>query len=584
MTSVPMQRSTARRSTVSGLLILLCASLPAYSDPAQRCSALTGLPGTRLGEASARVVSATLNAPSAGQPPPMGAPPWVSGLPALPEHCEITGVMRERVGTDGQRYAVRFHMRLPTAWNGRFLFQGGGGTNGIVGDATGVLQPGMPVAVVRGFAVISTDTGHDNALNVDPARQGNIAFAHDYEARLEYAEKALDSVATAGKAIVAEFYGRKAAHNYFAGCSNGGREGMVFAQRFPAQFDGILAAAPAFAVPRAALAEAHDAQVFAQLARQTDPAPGAEPDLSRGFSDRDLALVAEAIDQSCDALDGLSDGMVQDFRHCTTARVWPALQRRVCLAGKTETCLSSLQVAALTLSMNGPHDSRGQALYADWPWDPGMAAMGWRVWKLGITGRMPAINTMLGSPALSGLFLTPPRDVAATPSAGLAFQLGFDFDRDAPQIFATAPGFPRSSWDLVGAQSADLAAFAAHGGRLIVPHGGADPIFSINDTIRWWENVNRAAGGHAADFVRVFPVPGMNHCTGGPATDQFDALEPLVRWVETGRAPRSIPARAGPMSPFPGRSRPLCPYPSIARYRSGNVEAASSFACEVPIG
>jgi feruloyl esterase len=574
--------------TAALVLVVALAGLPALAEAAesaQRCAALTGLPASQIGVASARIVAAQLNAPAGAQAPPPGAPPWVLGLPALSEHCEVSGVLRERSGGDGQKYAVRFHMRLPAAWNGRFLLQGGGGTNGEIGDATGMLQPGMPVALERGFAVISTDTGHDNAVNVDPARQGNVAFGHDYDARLEYAEQALDSVATAGKAIVAAYYGRKAAHNYFAGCSNGGREGMVFAQRFPAQFDGILAAAPAFAVPKAALAEVNDSQAFSQLARQMGLESSGTPDMSRTFSDRDFALVAAAITQSCDALDGLADGMVQDLRRCTSARVMPALKQRMCKADKAdkaEGCLSRQQVAALTRSMNGPHNAHGVALYSDWPWDPGMAAGGWRVWKLGIPGQMPAINVILGSPALSGLFLTPPRDVAAAPAANLTFQLGFDFEKDAPQIFATAPGFPRSGWDLIGAQSTDLSAFAAHGGKLIVPHGGADPIFSINDTIAWWEQVDRAARGRAADFVRVFAVPGMNHCTGGPATDLFDALGPLVDWVESGKAPAAIVATAGPASPFPGRTRPLCPYPKMARYRSGNAEDAASFVCKSP--
>jgi pimeloyl-ACP methyl ester carboxylesterase len=562
--------------------LAMAQPVPDAASLEQGCRALTALQGRQLGADSARIVTAKFNAPAGPQPPPLGAPPWIRGLPALPEHCELIGLMRERTGSDGQKYAVRFHMRLPSDWNGRFLFQGGGGTGGELGDATGPLQPGMPVGIGRGFAVISTDTGHDNAVNVDPTRQGNVAFAHDYEGRLEHAEKALDSVATAGKAIVAAYYGRKPAYNYFAGCSNGGREGMVFAQRFPAQFDGIVAVAPAFAVPKAALAEANDVQAFAVVARQMGVESDGVPDLARAFSDRDLALVAEAIVKSCDALDGLADGMVQDLQGCTTRRVEPELRRRICRAGQNTDCLADAKVTALLRSMSGPHNSQGAALYSDWPWDPGMANMGWRVWKFGIPGQLPAINVVLGSPALSGLFMTPPRDVPATPAANLQFQLAFNFDRDAPQIFATAPGFARSSWDLIGAQATDLTPFAARGGKLIVPHGGADPIFSVNDSIRWWERVNRRAAGQAAKFVRVFAVPGMNHCTGGPATDQFDALASLMDWVEAGKAPDTILAKAGPAAPFPGRARPLCPYPLVARYRGGNAEDAASFACERP--
>ncbi|HEV7691716.1 MAG TPA: tannase/feruloyl esterase family alpha/beta hydrolase [Hyphomonadaceae bacterium] len=183
----------------------------------------------------------------------------------MPEHCEVVGVMRERTGAFGQKYAVKFHMRLPVEWNGRFLFQGGGGTNGMVGDASGG-APGQPSALAKGFAVVSTDTGHDNAVNSDPQRQGQVAFGHDYQARLEYSETALDSVATTAKRIVRLYYGSAPKRSYFAGCSNGGREGMEFAQRFPDQFDGIVAGAPAFAVPKAAVAEAYDTQVFSALA------------------------------------------------------------------------------------------------------------------------------------------------------------------------------------------------------------------------------------------------------------------------------------------------------------------------------
>jgi hypothetical protein len=115
---------------------------------------------------------------------------------------------------------------------------------------------------------------------------------------------------------------------------------------------------------------------------------------------------------------------------------------------------------------------------------------------------------------------------------------------------------------------------------MIVPHGGSDPIFSINDTIGWWRQVDAADHGAAASFVRVYAVPGMNHCAGGPATDEYDALTAVVDWVEKGTVPERIPAKAGPASPWPGRTRPLCPYPKFARYRSGDLNQADSFACE----
>ncbi len=549
---------------------------------AQRCAALATQAGAALGEPTARIVTAQLNAASAPTVDPK-APPWAATIPAMPEHCEVVGVMRERTGKDGQHYAVKYRLRLPVVWNGRFLFQGGGGTNGLVGTATGTLQPGMPTALEQGYAVVSTDTGHDNATNSDPAKQGTVAFGHDYEARLEYSEKALDSVATTAKRIVQSFYDRAADRSYFAGCSNGGREGMVFAQRFPTQFDGIVAAAPAFAVPKAAIAEAWDTQAFAALAAQEGfIRKDGLPDMTRAFTDADLDIVADTVAKVCDADDGVVDGMLQNVVGCTTARVRPALEARICADKKEATCLGRGQVEALVRSFSGPRNSRGEALYADWPWDLGVGDMGWRVWKLGIPGAMDAINVALGSPALSGLFVTPPAPVAATTDANLRYQMEFDFDRDAPKIFGTDTEFPRSGWDLVGAQSTDLAQFRDRGGRILVPHGGSDPIFSINDTISWWHKVDEANQGKASTFVRVYPVPGMAHCTGGPATDQYDALAALVAWVENGRAPERIEAKAGATSPWPGRTRPLCAYPTVARYTSGDVNRAESFVCDAP--
>ena len=571
------------RAVIWPLVAVLAAghSAQAHSQAgAQTCSALAQQTGAALGEPTARILTAKLNPRSESKVDP-AAPPWAGPLPAMPEHCEVIGVMRERTGTDGQHYVVKFHLRLPTDWNGRFLFQGGGGTNGVLGAANGGLQPGMPTGLEQGFAVVSTDTGHDNATNADPAKQGTVAFGHDYQARLEYAEKALDSVATTAKQIVRAYYGRPASHSFFAGCSNGGREGMVFAQRFPEQFDGIVAQSPAFAVPKAAIAEAWDTQAFAALAAGEGlKQPNGLPDIANALSDADLGLVAAAVLKACDAADGAVDGMVQNLAQCTAARVRPELDARTCSGAKNATCLSREQVDALVRSLGGPRDSKGHALYADWPWDAGIASMGWRIWKLGVPGAMDAINVVLGSPALSGLFITPPSDIADTPEANLRYQLAFNFDRDAPKIFSTSAQFPRSGWDLVGAQSTDLERFRQHGGKLIVPQGGSDPIFSLNDTIDWWRKVDAANHGAASSFVRVYAVPGMNHCGGGPATDQFDALTAVVDWVERGTAPDSIQAKAGPMTPWPGRTRPLCSYPKIARYHSGDLNQAASFSCE----
>ena len=158
--------------------------------------------------------------------------------------------------------------------------------------------------------------------------------------------------------------------------------------------------------------------------------------------------------------------------------------------------------------------------------------------------------------------------------------LNFNFDTDAPKIFAESGTYAKSAWDFMMASSADLSAFKAHGGKLLVTHGVSDPVFSVNDTIAWLNEVNKANKGKAADFVRFFAVPGMNHCGGGPATDRFDAFSALVAWVEKNTAPELIIATAGAGTPWPGRTRPL-PVSAIAKYKStGSIEDAGSFVCK----
>src|SRR3982750_1942081 len=245
------------------------------TTPAERCAALARLARDAWPDTSTVISAASLRAPGAA--------------PTLPEHCEVTGHLHERTGIDGQRYSIQFHMRLPTSWNGRFLFQGGGGSDGAVGDAIGAIGPNIPSALARGFAVLSQDSGHDNRTNNDPARQGSIAFAFDPQARRDHAYASLDVTTRTGKAIVQAFYGRTPDRSYVYGCSEGGREGMVFAQRFPELFDGIVAAAPGFALPKAAIAEAWDTQAFVGLAKRAGlvDSSGA-PIIARTFSDADF--------------------------------------------------------------------------------------------------------------------------------------------------------------------------------------------------------------------------------------------------------------------------------------------------------
>ncbi|MDO6414724.1 tannase/feruloyl esterase family alpha/beta hydrolase [Sphingomonas sp. BIUV-7] len=495
----------------------------------------------------------------------------------MPAHCEIFGILGEHHGVDGQDYAIRFHLRLPDDWNGRFLFQGGGGTNGEIGNATGPVSRGTPSALQRGYAVVSQDSGHDNRRNGNPLRGGATAFGFDPQARADYGHASLAPVARAARAIILAYYRTAPAFSYFVGCSKGGEEGMVLAQKHPTLFDGIVAAAPGFALPRAAVAQVWDVQAMAKATGSDVPTLAA---LAKVFSDADLALAGKAVLAACDADDGLIDGIVAAIGSCTDDRVRGVLDRTVCIGDKTQACLSSTQLAVLARVMGGARKPDGTLVYARWPWDPGIASPGWRLWKLGSAdGKIPALNVVLGGASLPSVFSVPPTPVPADPSALLAWEMRYDFATDVDRIYATGGAFARSGWQDVSARSPDLAAFRAHGGKMVVPHGVADPVFSIDDTIDWYRQVDARSGGDAAGFVRLFPVPGMNHCGGGPATDEYDALAALVDWVERKHAPDAIIATAGPNTPWPGRTRPLCPFPKTARYVGGDKEKASAFIC-----
>jgi Tannase and feruloyl esterase len=546
-----------------------------------RCTALAPSMTGLFSDASTHVVSATLIAQGpVALPGGMGGPPRSVDAPA---HCEVMGIAQERVAADGQHYAIRFHVRMPLNWNGKFFFQGGGGSNGELGDALGIYSAAAQPALTQGFAVVSQDSGHDNRLNNDPARGGVLVFGFDEKARANYGHASLPVVAHAAKALVKQFYGSPIRYSYFVGCSKGGEEGMAFAQKYPTEFDGIAASAPGMSLPRAAVEEAWDTQALAAAldspGKPTTDRPFTQ--LASAFSDADLVLVRDAVLGACDADDGVKDGIVGDFAACTQAKVQPALNALRCSADKTASCLSAAQIGAITRLMQGAQDSKGNSLYAEWAWDAGIGSPGWRVWKLGnADGRPPALNVILGGASLASDFTTPPTPVSADPQRLFQFLLGFDFDRDAPAIYATNAEFPRSAWDDISARSADLSGFRAHHGKLLVPHGVSDPVFSVNDTLAWWHEVDKRSAGLAATFVRVFPVPGMNHCGGGAATDRYDVLASLTQWVEKGKAPDSIPASAGPGSPWPNRTRPICAYPAVARYKgSGDIENAANFVC-----
>jgi Tannase and feruloyl esterase len=202
----------------------------------------------------------------------------------------------------------------------------------------------------------------------------------------------------------------------------------------------------------------------------------------------------------------------------------------------------------------------------------------------------PIIATM-GAASLDYVFTTPPTAVPGTNEALMKALLDFNFDTDAPKIFAKTDAYPESAMEFMtppGVDDPKLTKFRELGRKMIIYHGQADPVFSINDTIRWWERLDANTGGKAADSVRLFAVPGMTHCEGGVTLDKFDALGALVDWVEKGKAPDTLVASADPANKevpaswSPNRTRPLCPWPTHAKYTGGDPESAASFACARP--
>ena len=477
----------------------------------------------------------------------------------LPGHCVVTGSIDPRTGVDGRPYATGFELSLPDTWNGRLLYLGGGGNDGMLRDTSlsSSISGATPSPLSQGWAVVSTDAGH---------RGQSGAFGLDPRARVDHAFDAHHKTALAARALIALRYGRPSHHAYFSGCSGGGRQGMMFSQRYPELFDGITAGAPAMRVASGAtVAAMWNTLKFSAVAPKDSTG---QPILSRSFSDSDLQLLAKGINAACDAADGVVDGMVQ---HVGACRFEPGTLQ--CTGAKSDACLSGAQVGALRELATGPRDSAGRALYFGQPWDPGVAGPGWRQWTLGksITPKPDSRYVFLMVDALAHEFFTPP-------DPGFDYTK-FDFDRDPARM-----SWFSALYDTY--EDTELAAFRKRGGKLLLIHGMADPIFSATEMLDYYAKLASRNGGVDAtrDFARAFIVPGMNHCSGGPATDSFDSIQAMVDWVEHGQAPERILASAAPNNPwFPNRTRPLCPVPSYARYKgTGSVEDAASFECLRP--
>ncbi len=495
----------------------------------------------------------------------------IGGQP-VPEHCQVTGTMFPRTSAvDGQSYAIGFELRLPKAWNGRFFHQGNGGIDGSVVTATGAVSGGGPLthALLQGFAVLSSDAGHTAAMGPN--------FGIDPQARLDYGYQAVAKLTPMAKSAIQLAYGKAPDRSYFGGCSNGGRHTLVTAARLPEQYDGYLAGAPGYNLPKAAIANIFGAQRYATVA--TNPA-----DLSTAFTAAERATVSAAVLAKCDALDGATDGLVQDVAACQAAFNF-ARDVPTCTGARDGSCLSAAQKTAIAPIFSGAVTSTGAAVYNSFPFDAGLGSPGVAFWEF-------TASLVLDSGAVGLIFKVPPE--AATGFNGPAFSLGANIDTLVAQINATNATYTESAMSFMTPPNpTNLATLKNRGAKIMVYHGVSDPIFSVNDTESWYQGLRAANGGDASNFARFYRVPSMGHCSGGPATDQFDMLTALVNWVEKGQAPDQVIAsargagNAGGVNPeLPAnwaadRTRPLCPYPQVARYKgSGSLEQAANFSCQ----
>jgi feruloyl esterase len=521
------------RSIVFASLIVTTAGVASAQNASNAqapaaCAALTSLqmPGVALTVTKAEFFPA-------GSAPPTGpnAPPSQVKLPAF---CRLDGMIDRRTGTGGVSYGIGFALALPENWNGRFLFNGGGGLNGSVAFPLGAAAAGNSPALARGFAVVTTDTGHQGKGGFD------ASFFADQQASLDFAYAAVGRVADLAKRIIAQHYGKPAAKSYFAGCSTGGREGMMMTQRYPLYFDGVISGAPAM---RTNFSGIGDEWVAVALNAAAPKNAQGQPDTRNALSASDKKLVIDGFLKACDAGDGLADEMVFNTNAC---KFDP--KTLVCKGAKADGCLSPAQAAALEKGFAGPKDSKGRQVYPGFLFDTGIDA------TQGIPGLLHGGLNPVGPG-----FTRTEMNVDEAVERALA--------DPAESLTAT------SRWT-------NLNTFSSRGGKLLFFHGISDPWFSSLDTVDYYERMTKANGGpeQVRNWSRLFLAPGMGHCSGGTkALDTFDALTAMVEWVEKGTAPASLTATG---RAFPGRSRPLCAYPTHTHYKgSGDPNDAANFEC-----
>ncbi|HUL18344.1 MAG TPA: tannase/feruloyl esterase family alpha/beta hydrolase [Steroidobacteraceae bacterium] len=444
--------------------------------------------------------------------------------------------------------ALDFRLVLPTTWDGRLLYYGGGGWDGILQTTRF-----SPQEVLASTAVVSSNGGH--TANPIDARWA----LHDAQARLDFASLSVHSVLEAARDIVREYYGAEARHRYFEGCSNGGREALIEATRFPADFEGIIARAPAHAWTPLFSAFVRNAQ------RQYGTPGGA-------LTAQAARLVEQEALAQCDRLDGLQDGIISRPQACRVS--FDRLQCKGTRAG--EQCLTPEQLQTVQVLFSEVRGADGRVEYPGW--GPGGEQEGWSEWIIGAA--------VPGAAPPSG-----PGPGAAPPMRGAQFLFAEGFVRywltedPTADVLHFDPAHHAAAIDLAGTLlnvQPDLAAFVGLGHKLILWHGTADWAISYKSSVDLFERIGRALGESRRDAAMEFYLaPGVGHCAGGAGADQVDLLTPLTRWVEQGERPSSAVLTAGKRATT-GRvlmSRPLCRYPAYPRYEGGDPSSAASFSC-----
>jgi feruloyl esterase len=459
---------------------------------------------------------------------------------SVPANCRVSGVLSPEIA---------FEVSLPSRWNGRFYMIGNGGHAGeALDDANRVSQ--RNTALQHGFAVAQTNTGHDSRKE-----PGATFVMSNPQKAIDYAYRAVHLTAVTAKGIIKEYYSTAVSHSYWNSCSNGGRQGLIEAQRFPEDFDGIIANAPwvdqtGFTI----------GVMWNQKALSEAPVTATK-----------LAAMADKVMAKCDAIDGLKDGLIDDLRKCDFD---PRRDATICPAGTDGAdCLTPAQADAVAKVYSGP-SSNGK------PFFPGFMPGSEAVTSLfgGGTGS-GWMNVIVspqpdGKPADFNLAENTIRYLVHKPPKPDYDYKTFNYDRDIPLL---------DNWSKqADAKDPDLSKFRKRGGKVLMTYGWADTILQPMMGVNYYEQAVAKNGPQTPEFFRLFMVPGMAHCSGGIGPDRHDAVTAVINWVEKGKAPDSMIA-SRVVNNQVVRTRPLCPYPQVARYSGqGSIDDAANFRCVAP--